>query len=88
MFSGYFWVILHALKIRIPRKEAVMPKRVPPLTDIQVNKAKPKERDFKVADGGGLYLLVTTAGVNSGGSSIGLPTRKNSLPLAPTPKSV
>lgn len=39
-----------------------MPKRVPPLTDIQVNKAKPKERDFKLADGGGLYLLVTTAG--------------------------
>lgn len=39
-----------------------MPKRVPPLTDIQVNKAKPKERDFKLADGGGLYLFVTTAG--------------------------
>lgn len=39
-----------------------MPKRVPPLTDIQVSKAKPRERDYKLTDGGGLYLLVTTAG--------------------------
>lgn len=39
-----------------------MPRRVPPLTDIQVSKAKPRERDYKLTDGGGLYLLVTTAG--------------------------
>lgn len=39
-----------------------MPRRVPPLTDIQVSKAKPKDRDYKLTDGGGLYLLVTTAG--------------------------
>jgi integrase len=39
-----------------------MPKRVPPLTDIQINKERPKEKDSKLADGGGLYLLVTTAG--------------------------
>lgn len=39
-----------------------MPKRIPPLTDIQINKAKPKEHDSKLGDGGGLYLLLTTAG--------------------------
>lgn len=39
-----------------------MPRRVPPLTDIQVSKAKSRERDYKLTDGGGLYLLVTTAG--------------------------
>ena len=39
-----------------------MPKRIAPLSDIQVNKAKPKEAVYKMADGGGLYLLVTTTG--------------------------
>lgn len=37
-----------------------MPKRIAPLSDFQVSKAKPKETDYKLADGGGLYLLVTT----------------------------
>jgi integrase len=32
------------------------------LTDTAVRAAKPKERDYKLADGGGLYLLVTAAG--------------------------
>lgn len=39
-----------------------MPKRIAPLLDIQVNRAKPKDRDYKIADGGGLYLLITTTG--------------------------
>lgn len=39
-----------------------MPKRVLPLTDIQVKNAKPKDKDYKLADGGGLYLLVTPTG--------------------------
>jgi integrase len=47
----------------IPQKEkSCMPKRVLPLTDIQVKNAKPKERDYKLSDGGGLSLLVTTTG--------------------------
>lgn len=39
-----------------------MPKRILPLTDIQVRTAKPKAKDFKLSDGGGLYLLVTPSG--------------------------
>ncbi len=39
-----------------------MPKRIAPLSDTQVSKAKPKEKDYKLSDGGGLFLLVTTTG--------------------------
>lgn len=39
-----------------------MPKRVTPLSDIQIRNAKPKEADYKLTDGGGLYLLVTSTG--------------------------
>lgn len=39
-----------------------MPKRIQPLTDLQVKSAKPREKDYKLSDGGGLYLLVTVTG--------------------------
>jgi integrase len=39
-----------------------MPKRIAPLSDIQVNKAKPKATNYKLNDGFGLYLLVTSTG--------------------------
>ena len=39
-----------------------MPKRIPPLADVKVSKAKPKGKDYMLFDGGGLYLLVTTSG--------------------------
>jgi integrase len=39
-----------------------MPKRIAPLSDIQVNKAKPKGKNYKLNDGFGLYLLVTPTG--------------------------
>jgi integrase len=39
-----------------------MPKRIAPLTDIKVRKAKPQEKDVKLFDGGGLFLLVTSGG--------------------------
>lgn len=32
------------------------------LTDTTIRNAKPRDRDYKLADGGGLYLLVTAAG--------------------------
>ena len=39
-----------------------MRKRVLPLTDLQVQRAKPKEKDYKLSDGRGLYLLITPKG--------------------------
>ncbi len=39
-----------------------MPKLVAPLTDLQPRNAKPKDKPYKLSDGGGLYLLVNTDG--------------------------
>ena len=39
-----------------------MPKRVAPLTQLQVRRARPKEKPYKLADGGGLYLEVMPSG--------------------------
>lgn len=47
-----------------------MPKRIVPLSDIQVNKAKPKDKDYKLSDGGGLYLLVTMQKYDKDGKAV------------------
>lgn len=39
-----------------------MPKRIPCLTDEIIANAIPKEKDYKLSDGGGLHLLITTTG--------------------------
>jgi integrase len=39
-----------------------MPKRIKPLSSLEVEKAKPRDKEYKLSDGGGLYLLVTTSG--------------------------
>ena len=39
-----------------------MRKRIVPLSDVQAKNAKSKEKDYKLSDGQGLYLLVTTTG--------------------------
>jgi hypothetical protein len=39
-----------------------MPKLVTPLTDIQVKNSKPKDKPYKLSDGGGLYLEVMPTG--------------------------
>ena len=39
-----------------------MARKVTPLTATQIKQAKPKEKDYKLSDGGGLYLLVTKSG--------------------------
>lgn len=36
-----------------------------PLTDVVIRRAKPSDRPQKLADGGGLYLLITTTGTKS-----------------------
>ena len=35
------------------------------LTDVAIRKLKPRDKAYKVADGGGLYVFVTTAGARS-----------------------
>ena len=44
------------------RRESAMPKKIPPLSDIQLKNAKPKAVDYKISDGGGMFLLVTSNG--------------------------
>ena len=39
-----------------------MPKRIIPISDVKVRSARPREKDYKLADGGGLYLLVSSTG--------------------------
>ena len=39
-----------------------MARTIKPLTATQINQAKPKAKDYKLSDGGGLYLLITKAG--------------------------
>lgn len=39
-----------------------MPKHTDPLTDMQVRKAKPAEKSYRLADGKGLYLEVMPNG--------------------------
>lgn len=39
-----------------------MPKRVSPLSQLKILNAKPRDKAYKLADGGGLYLEVTPAG--------------------------
>ena len=42
-----------------------MATRIPPLTDMQVKRAKPKEKAYKLFDGGGLFLWVSSTGAKS-----------------------
>ena len=39
-----------------------MARKITPLTATQIKQAKPKEKDYKLSDGRGLYLLVTKSG--------------------------
>jgi integrase len=39
-----------------------MPKSVIPLSNLKVDKAKPKDKQYKLTDGGGLFLLVSPTG--------------------------
>ncbi|MEI6207273.1 MAG: integrase arm-type DNA-binding domain-containing protein [Desulfuromonadales bacterium] len=39
-----------------------MPKRIPPISELKVQKARPKDKSYRLNDGEGLYLLVTPSG--------------------------
>ena len=42
--------------------EKPVPKRIAPLSDLQLSRAKPQDKQKALFDGGGLYLLITPAG--------------------------
>ncbi|CAN5765509.1 hypothetical protein BH11PSE12_BH11PSE12_34020 [soil metagenome] len=42
-----------------------MPKLVIPLAEVQVQSAKPKDKSYKLFDGGGLYLEIMTTGLSN-----------------------
>lgn len=39
-----------------------------PLTDVQIRAAQARDKPYKLADGGGLYLIATPSGGAGGGS--------------------
>jgi hypothetical protein len=39
-------------------KGAIMPRQAVPLTDAKMKNAKPSPNEYRLSDGGGLYLLV------------------------------
>lgn len=52
-----------------------MPRLVAPLTDVQVKDAKPKDKAYELADGGGLYLEVSPASPSTTTSILSAPER-------------
>lgn len=50
-----------------------------PLSDIKVSSAKPKDKDYKLFDGGGLFLLVKKNGVKSWRMKFNKPNGKESV---------
>lgn len=63
-----------------------MPKLATPLTDIQLKNAKSKEKDFRLTDGGGLYLLITTDGAKYWRMDYRLHDRRNTLAFGKYPE--
>ncbi len=56
-----------------------------PLTDTALRNAKPQTKPYKLADGGGLFLLVQPSGVSGGAISIVMEVRKSCWRWASTP---
>lgn len=59
-----------------------------PMTDAKARNAKPKNKQFKLFDTDGLFLLVSLPGVSGGALNTGLGVRKNYCLLALTPRWV
>ena len=64
-----------------------MPKLAAPLTDIQVRNAKPKDKPYTLADGGGMYLEVAPTGSKIWRMAYRQPNGKNTrLTFGPYPE--
>ena len=51
-----------------------MPKKILPLSDVQIRNAKPREKEYTMFDGNGLFLLIAAAKHTKDG--VALPTSK------------
>jgi len=56
-----FMVTFRPLK-RVTIKRIIMAIIIKPLTDTQIKNAKPKDKDYKLSDGGGMYVIVRPNG--------------------------
>ncbi len=63
-----------------------MPKLVLPLTDLKIKNAKPREKTYKLSDGGGLFIQITTVGTKLWRMSYTQPSgKKTNLALGAYP---
>lgn len=63
-----------------------MPKRIQPLTDMQINKAKPKAAQYPIFDGFGLFLMITPTGGKLWRFKYTLNGKPNTLSFGPYPE--
>lgn len=63
-----------------------MPKLVAPLGDKQIKNAKPKDKPYKLTDGGGLYLLINTDGSKYWRMDYRLEEKRNTLAFGKYPE--
>ena len=63
-----------------------MPKRIPQLSETVVRKAKPKVSEYKLFDGGGLFLLVTPSGGKLWRFNYRFNGKRNTLSFGPYPE--
>lgn len=63
-----------------------MPKQIKQLSDAKVRSAKPQESEYKLFDGGGLYLLVTPSGGKSWYLKYRFEDKEKKLSIGPYPE--
>ena len=63
-----------------------MPKLIKHLSDAKARAAKPKEKEYKLFDGGGLYLLITPSGGKSWYLKYRYEGKEKKVSIGPYPK--
>lgn len=67
-------------------ENAVMPKRIKPLSEVKVRTTKPGKKPYKLFDGGGLFLLVTPSGGKLWNFKYRFDNKEKKLALGPYPE--
>jgi len=63
-----------------------MPKRITPLSEVKVRTAKRQDREYKLFDGGGLYLMITPSGGKLWHFKYRFDEKEKKLALGPYPE--